>query len=96
MNPQAQDEDARARAIGRLKHRQSLRQNALVFVAVAVLLIVVWAVSGAGYFWPVFPIAGMAIALAAQAYQLHAQRPLSEEAIEREMGRRTAGTDGRR
>lgn len=96
MTPPTGDEDARARAIGRLKHRQSLRQNALVFAAVAVLLIVVWATSGAGYFWPVFPIAGMAIALAAQAYQLSAQRPLSEEAIAREMGRRTAETDGGR
>lgn len=83
--------DARAEAIGRLKHRQSFRQNAIVFLAVAVLLVVIWAVSGAGFFWPVFPIAGMAIALAAQAYQLYGQRPISEDAIQREMRRRPAG-----
>lgn len=82
------DDDARTEAIGRLKHRQSFRQNAFIFVAVALLLVVIWVVSGAGYFWPVFPIAGMAIALAAQAFQLYGQRSISEDAIQREMRRR--------
>ena len=81
--------DPRAEAIGRLKHRQSFQQNALIFAAVSVLLVVIWAFSGAGYFWPVFPIGGMVIAVAAQAFQLYGQRPVSEEAIEREMHRRT-------
>jgi hypothetical protein len=85
-------DDSRAEAIGRLKHRQSFQQSALIFAAVAVLLVVIWAVSGAGYFWPVYPIVGMAIALAAQAYQLFGQRPISEDAIQREMQRRPAGT----
>ncbi len=83
--------DARAEAIGRLKHRQSFQQNALIFLGVAVLLVVIWAVSGAGFFWPIFPIAGMAIGLAAQAFQLYGQRPISEDAIQREMQRRPAG-----
>jgi uncharacterized membrane protein len=84
------DQDARSQAIGRLKHRQSFQQNALIFVAVAVLLVVIWAVSGAGFFWPVFPIAGMAIALAAQAFQLYGQRPITEDEIQAEMRRRPA------
>ena len=30
--------------------------------AVAVLLVAIWAVTGAGYFWPIWPILGFAIA----------------------------------
>jgi hypothetical protein len=34
-----------------------------LFVAVSVLLVVIWAATGAGYFWPVWPIAGWGLAL---------------------------------
>ena len=30
------------------------------FVAIAVLLVFIWAVTGAGYFWPIWPIGGLA------------------------------------
>ena len=29
-----------------------------MFVAVSALLIAIWALTGAGYFWPIWPIAG--------------------------------------
>ena len=32
------------------------------FVAISVLLLVIWAVTGMGYFWPMWPIGGMALA----------------------------------
>jgi hypothetical protein len=31
------------------------------FVAIAVLLVAIWALTGAGYFWPVWPIGALAI-----------------------------------
>jgi hypothetical protein len=33
------------------------------FVSVSVLLVLIWALTGAGYFWPVWPIAGWGLAL---------------------------------
>jgi hypothetical protein len=30
-------------------------------IAVAVLLVAIWALTGAGYFWPMWPIGGMAL-----------------------------------
>ena len=32
------------------------------FVAISVLLLVIWAATGMGYFWPMWPIGGMAVA----------------------------------
>ncbi|MCR6490304.1 DUF1707 domain-containing protein [Amycolatopsis sp. OK19-0408] len=39
-----------------LRRHPALRVHAAVVVAVAVLLIVRWAVLGAGFFWPAFPL----------------------------------------
>ena len=32
------------------------------FVAISILLLVIWAATGMGYFWPMWPIGGMAVA----------------------------------
>jgi hypothetical protein len=44
--------------------RGDLRGQVTAFVAVNVLLVAVWAVTGAGYFWPVWPMLGWGIGLA--------------------------------
>ena len=58
------DDAARKDARQRLEAKQGFRNFAFVFVLVSAMLIGIWAISGSGYFWPVFPIGGMAIALA--------------------------------
>ena len=34
-----------------------------LYLSVSVLLVLIWALTGAGYFWPVWPIAGWGLAL---------------------------------
>ncbi|MEQ0562923.1 DUF1707 domain-containing protein [Amycolatopsis sp. NEAU-NG30] len=46
-----------------LRRHPALRVHLAVAVAVAVLLIVRWAVLGAGFFWPVFPLFWLAVSL---------------------------------
>jgi hypothetical protein len=82
----AQDE-ARARAVERIKQKRTFQQTAAGFVAVWVLLIVIWAVTGGGFFWPIFPILGMGIALALQGFQAYRSMDISEGDIEREVQR---------
>jgi Domain of unknown function (DUF1707) len=38
--------------------RRSPRPDVRIFVAVMVLLVAIWALTGAGYFWPVWPLVG--------------------------------------
>ena len=81
------EDEQRKQAIERLQAKRNLTKTAATFAAIWVLLVVIWLATGQGFFWPVFPIAGMAIALAMQAFGIWGQRPISEEAIQREMGR---------
>jgi Domain of unknown function (DUF1707)/2TM domain len=46
------------------RHREwGLRERVGSYVAVMALLVVIWAVTGADYFWPVWPAIGWGIAL---------------------------------
>ena len=44
--------------------RSAMRRQVAIYAAVNLLLVVVWAVSGAGYFWPVWPLLGWGLGLA--------------------------------
>jgi fatty acid desaturase len=40
------------------RRRRSRRPDVRIFVAVMALLVAIWALTGAGYFWPVWPLVG--------------------------------------
>ena len=50
--------------------RTSVRVHAAIFVIVNVMLIGIWAASGGGYFWPIWPILGWGIGLGGHAAPL--------------------------
>jgi len=80
------DDPRRAAAIKRIKEKRDFASHLMVYLAVNALLVVVWAMSGASYFWPIWPIAGWGIGLAMHAFETY-RKPISEEAIQREMGK---------
>ena len=47
----------RDQAITRLHKRSELRVHLLAYVLVNAFLLMVWAMTGSGFFWPVFPLA---------------------------------------
>ena len=53
----------RSEAIRSLRRRRRLRVDAGALVVVNLFLIGIWIASGSGYFWPIWPILGSAIAL---------------------------------
>lgn len=79
--------DARAQAIERIKRQRAFRSTAVTFALVIALLIGIWAVAGAGFFWPIFPIVGMGIALGFQAWGAFGEKPITDGEIGREMNR---------
>jgi len=50
-------------------------------------LVVIWAVTSAGFFWPVFPILGWGIGLAANAWDVYGREAISEDEIRPEIER---------
>lgn len=89
------EDDLRTAAIRQLKKKADFRRLAAIFVGVWVLLTAIWALSGMGYFWPIWAILGMTIALffvGLDAYGTPKSTAPSDAAIEREM-RRLSGED---
>ncbi|MEL7208034.1 MAG: 2TM domain-containing protein, partial [Actinomycetota bacterium] len=71
-------DDPRQAAIRRLGAKREFRLHLSVYVLVNLLLIVIWAATGGGFFWPIWPIAGWAVGLAAHAMSVYNQRPITE------------------
>ena len=81
------DQEPRQQAITQLKKKRDFRTHVFIYVLVNAMLIVIWAVTGAGFFWPVFVIFGWGIGVAANAWDVYARKPITEEEIRREQER---------
>ena len=80
-------DDGRAAAINRITDKREFRNHALIYCVVNTLLVVIWAASGAGYFWPIWAIAGWGVGLAFHAWRIYGLKPISEADIINEMHR---------
>ena len=81
------DQELREEAISRLKKKRDFRSHVFIYVAVNTALVAIWAITGAGFFWPVFPILGWGIGVAANAWDVYGRKPLTEDEIRRETER---------
>lgn len=83
-----EDADSRrAAAIKRAKAKRRFRNHVAIYSIVNAVVVVAWAVSGARYFWPIWPILGWGIGLATHGWSAYFAKPISEEDIRREMDR---------
>ncbi|HEU4321125.1 MAG TPA: 2TM domain-containing protein [Acidimicrobiia bacterium] len=51
------------------------------------MLVVIWALSGQNYFWPVWPMLGWGIGLLLHGWNVFFEKPISEDKIQREMAK---------
>lgn len=82
------DTPARDAAITRIRRRRGFWRHLATYTLVNLLLVGIWAGSGAGYFWPVWPMLGWGFGVAAEALRVFGHpRPISEQQIRREIDR---------
>jgi hypothetical protein len=83
------EQDLRKQAVERLKKKRDFRTHVLIYVLVNAFLVVIWAVTSGGdaLFWPIFPILGWGIGLAANAWDVYGRKPITEDEIRREQDR---------
>lgn len=82
-------------AIKRVRAKRAFWLHLFVYILVNALLVVVWAVSSAGNFWPIWPMLGWGIGLVGHAVTVFlAPMDVSEERIERELQSRRMSTTG--
>jgi hypothetical protein len=76
--------DLRQQAIESLKKKRDFRTHVLMYVLVNAMLVVIWAVTGGDFFWPIFPILGWGIGVVANAWDVYGRKPITEDEIRRE------------
>jgi 2TM domain-containing protein len=72
----------------RIEKKRKLRSDIAAYVVINAFLIGVWAVTGAGYFWPGWVLAGWGVLLLLDAWNLHDRLPVTEDDIDRELRNR--------
>ena len=77
----------RAEARKRLAARRKLVSDVVAYVVINAFLVFVWLITGAGYFWPGWVMAGWGILLALQAWDVFWRRPITEADIDKEVSR---------
>ena len=75
----------RERAIARLKKKSDLRAHLFAYVVVNAMLVGIWAVTGAGFFWPIFPILGWGIGVVFNVWDVYRRDDPTEDDIRHEM-----------
>jgi 2TM domain-containing protein len=87
------EQELREQAVKRLRKKRDFRAHLGMYVAVNAVLVVIWAVTNTDFFWPIFPILGWGIGVAANAWDVYGRKPISEDEIRREADR-LRGWDG--
>jgi hypothetical protein len=85
--PVTDDEALRERAVKRLKKKRDFHAHLLVYALVNSFLVVIWAVTGSGFFWPVFPMVGWGIGVVMNAWDVYHGEDFGEDEIAREVKR---------
>lgn len=79
-------------AIKRLRDRYAFVTHLVSYVVINGMLIAIWALTGAGFFWPVFVLAAWGAGLLIHGYSTFFGEAYTEEQIQKEMSRLPKGT----
>lgn len=77
----------RERAVRRLKKKRDFAAHVLVYLMVNGFIVAIWAVTSAGFFWPIFPIVGWGIGVVMNAWDVWRGDEFSDKQIAEEMAR---------
>jgi 2TM domain len=57
--------------------------HAAAYVVMNVIFVVIWALTGEGFFWPIFPLIGWGIGLSAQHFNVVLRGQITDEDVRR-------------
>jgi hypothetical protein len=81
------EQELRKLAVSRLRKKRDFGTHIVVYAIVNAMLVAIWAITGAGFFWPIFPILGWGIGVAANAWDVYGRKPITEDEVQRETER---------
>lgn len=68
--PPRTDDELREQAVTELRKRRELAGHLLAFILVNTFVVIIWYVTGSGFFWPVFPIFAWGIGIVFHAWDV--------------------------
>jgi hypothetical protein len=71
----------------RLETKRRLHGDISAYIAINAFLVVIWAFTGSGYFWPAWVMAGWGVFLALAVWDVYFRRPISDADVTAEMQR---------
>lgn len=82
-----EDEELRKAAVESLHRKRAFKQYLVTYLVINAAMVVVWAVSGRGSFWPVWVFFGTTIALVFSGWNAYGSgnRPITDEHVTEEM-----------
>jgi fatty acid desaturase len=69
----------------RVTARREFGSHLVAYVVINSFLVFVWAVTGAGYFWPAWILAGWGIGIVLHAWDVFVRRPVTDADVEAEL-----------
>jgi len=85
--PASYEDQLRVRAMKRLKRKAEFRQHLTSYLIVNAFLVLLWAVTSRGYFWPIWPMLGWGVGLAFHGLSLNWDDAPSVDQVEAEAER---------
>lgn len=82
-----QDAALRELALGRLKKQADFKLHAMIYLLVNGFLVIIWWMTGVPFFWPVFPIFGWGIGVAANWWDAYLRAVPTESEIRAEVAK---------
>ena len=87
-NPSPSTDGAeRAIARKRIQAKRDFGTHVVVYLVVNTFVVIMWALTGQGYFWPAWLIAGWGIGLVMNAWDVYGRKPITEADIDEELRR---------
>lgn len=82
------DSDEWVRARKRVTDRRDFGSHLVAYIVVNAAFVGIWAVTGAGYFWPAWVLGCWAVGLVLHGWEAFLRRPVTDADIEAELARR--------
>lgn len=79
------EDSSRQQAIQRLHQRRGFLNYVIGAIVISLFMVVIWAFTGRGDFWPIWVMGAFAIGLIFYGVNLVMNKPLTEDQIQREM-----------
>ena len=76
------------RAEKRVTSRRDFSSHVVTYIVVNSFFVLIWAVTGGGYFWPVWILGGWGMGLVLHAWDVFVRRPVTDADIEAELRHR--------